>query len=44
MKKLTERNLLDELMPHKIPGTNITIPEDWLLKEKRAGINREEKT
>ncbi|SRR6266446_4529752 len=40
MKKLTEKNLLDSLMPHEIPGTTIRIPEDWRLKEQRAGISR----
>jgi hypothetical protein len=40
MRKLTEDNLKNSLMPHQIPDTNIKIPDDWLLKEKRAGITR----
>lgn len=40
MKRLTVKNLENALMPHQIPNTNIRIPDDWLLKEKRAGINR----
>lgn len=37
-RRLTENDLRNALLPHTIPGSNITIPAVWAEKERRAGI------
>ncbi|MGB6452126.1 MAG: NYN domain-containing protein [Steroidobacteraceae bacterium] len=38
MRKLTDADLRNALLPQTIPGTNITIPHEWAQKERNAGI------